>query len=233
MRLDKFLSITGTCTRTEAKRAVRAGAVTVNGKAATSADLSVEPEKDTVLFSGKKVIYRKYTYIMLNKPEGYVSATEDGNLPTVLELLPPEVRLRGLFPCGRLDRNTVGLMLITDNGALSHRLLAPRSHVAKTYRFASRFPVSEEEAEYLRQGVTLEDGYVTMPAQITLDEKRDSGLIVLNEGKYHQIKRMFEAIGNKITFLERIQFGCLSLDPSLARGEWRYLSGEEIRSIES
>lgn len=232
MRLDKFLSITGTCTRTEAKRAVRAGAVMVNGKAATSADLPVEPEKDTVLFSGKKVIYRKYTYIMLNKPEGYVSATEDGNLPTVLELLPPEVRLRGLFPCGRLDRNTVGLMLITDNGALSHRLLAPKSHVAKTYRFASRFPVSEEEAEYLRQGATLEDGYVTMPAQITLDESRSSGLIVLNEGKYHQIKRMFEAIGNKITFLERVRFGCLALDTSLARGEWRYLTDEEIRNIE-
>ena len=165
---------------------------------------------------------------MLNKPEGYVSATEDGREKTVLDLLTGDAVRPGLFPCGRLDKNTLGLMLITDDGELAHKLLAPKSHVSKTYRFRSKFPISLADAERFEGGVTLEDGYVTLPAKIELDEDATGGYITLTEGKYHQIKRMLEAIDNKITYLERITFGNLVLDKSLERGEWRYLTEEEI-----
>ena len=232
MRLDKFLVATGSCTRSEAKKIVRAGGVIVNGKAAKSSDMNVDETSDTVVFCGKTVVYRQFTYIMLNKPEGYVSATEDGREKTVLDLIPPEARTRGLFPCGRLDKNTLGLMLITDNGDLGHRLLAPKSHVSKVYRFKSKFPVSQTDAERFEAGLTLEDGYETKPAKIELEGEGDGGLITLVEGKYHQIKRMLEALDNKITYLERISFGPLTLDPDLERGQWRYLTEEEIRQLE-
>lgn len=232
MRLDKFLVATGTCTRSEAKKAVRAGGVTVNGIAAKSSDMAVDEYSDRIVFCGKAVVYRRYTYIMLNKPEGYVSATEDGREKTVLDLIPPEARARGLFPCGRLDKNTLGLMLLTDNGDLAHRLLAPKSHVAKVYRFKSKFPVSVTDAERFEAGLTLEDGYETKPAKIQLEGDGDEGLITLVEGKYHQIKRMLEALDNKITYLERLRFGPLTLDPDLERGQWRYLTAEEMEQLE-
>lgn len=231
MRLDKFLGMSGCCSRSEAKKAVRRGSVSVNGAVPKSADINIDPESDTVFFCGREVIYREFLYIMLNKPEGYVSATEDGRDLTVLELLPPDVRRAGLFPCGRLDKNTLGLMLITDDGALSHRLLAPKSHVSKTYRFKSKFPISSEDAKRFEGGVTLDDGYVTLPAKIELDSDGRGGYITLTEGKYHQIKRMLEALNNKITYLERISFGNLVLDEALERGQWRYLTDEEIAGL--
>ena len=231
MRLDKFLTSNGCCSRTEAKRAVRAGAVLVNGVAPRSSDIAIDPEIDRIVFQGKHIVYRKYVYIMLNKPEGYVSATEDGKDKTVLELLPPDALRPGLFPCGRLDKNTLGLMLITDDGDLAHKLLAPKSHVSKTYRFKSKFPMSRADAERFEGGVTLEDGYVTLPAKIELDNDSLGGYITLTEGKYHQIKRMLDALDNKITYLERITFGNLTLDGSLERGEWRYLTEEEISGL--
>ncbi len=233
MRLDKFLTSNGCCSRTEAKRAVRAGAVLVNGVVPKSSDVSVEPETDRIVFQGKHIVYRKYVYIMLNKPEGYVSATEDGRDKTVLDLLPQDALRPGLFPCGRLDKNTIGLMLITDDGDLAHKLLAPKSHVSKTYRFKSKFPMSYADAERFADGVTLEDGYVTLPAKIELDDDQMGGYITLTEGKYHQIKRMLEALDNKITYLERITFGNLVLDKNLERGEWRYLTNEEIVGLRS
>ncbi len=232
MRLDKFLGITGCCTRTEAKRIIRAGGVSVNGAVARSADAKLNPDEDEVIFCGQRVTYRKYTYIMLNKPEGVVSATEDGRDPTVLDLLPPEIPKANLFPCGRLDKYTLGLMLITDNGALAHRLLAPKSHVSKEYFFRSRDPVSAADAQRFEKGLTLEDGYETKPAKIDLGEDGREGIITLVEGKYHQIKRMLEALNNKIVYLERIRFGNLTLDPDLERGAWRYLTEEEIAELE-
>lgn len=232
MRLDKFLTVTGTCSRSEAKRAVRAGAVTVNGMTARTSDVSVKEDSDVIVFCGKTVKYRKYTYIMLNKPEGVVSATEDGRDKTVLDLLPDDVRTRGMFPCGRLDKNTLGLMLLTDNGELAHKLLAPKTHVKKVYRFRSKLPVSPEDAKRFEKGLTLEDGYETKPAEIVLEGDGDEGLITLVEGKYHQIKRMLEALDNKITYLERIRFGPLTLDPKLVRGEWRYLTESETAELE-
>ena len=233
MRLDKFLSITGTCSRTDAKRAIRAKGVSVNGNVAKTSDMQIDEERDEVAYLGRVIGYRKFNYIMLNKPEGVVSATEDGRERTVLDLLPNGVRNDRMFPCGRLDKNTLGLMLITDNGDLAHKLLAPKSHVDKKYRFKSRDEINPEDAMRFEGGLTLEDGYVTLPAKIELDDDRMGGIITLREGKYHQIKRMLEALDNKITYLERITFGPLTLDPTLERGEWRYLSEEEQNALES
>ena len=153
---------------------------------------------------------------------------KDGRDVTVLDLLPADVRTRGMFPCGRLDKNTLGLVLLTDDGELAHRLLAPKSHVKKLYRYSSKFPVSPEDAQRFEAGLVLEDGYETKPAEIRLDDDRLGGYITLVEGKYHQIKRMLEALDNKITYLERVEFGPLTLDPMLDRGEWRYLTEDEI-----
>ena len=233
MRLDKLLGMTGCATRSESKKIIRSGGVTVNGRVARSPDEKVDPQNDEVFFCGRAVVYRKYTYILMNKPEGVVSATEDGKDKTVIDLLPDDMRKNDLFPCGRLDKNTLGLMLITDNGELAHRLLAPKSHVEKKYYFKSKFPLTEEEAKKFENGLVLDDGYETKPAKIELRGDGNEGVITLVEGKYHQIKRMLDALGNKITYLERISFGPLKLDEKLKRGEWRYLNGDEISAIES
>ena len=231
MRIDKFLSVTGTATRTEAKKAVRAKAVTVNGVAAKSADAHIDPVNDEITYFGQRIVYREHIYIMMNKPDGVVSATEDGRDKTVIDLLPPNVRSDKLFPCGRLDKNTLGLMLITDNGELAHELLSPRSHVSKSYRFKAAEPLSESDVKLIESGVTLADGYVTMPAEIELSGDGDEGIITLKEGKYHQIKRTLGAINNRVTYLERITFGPLTLDESLERGEWRYLTEDEVEAL--
>ena len=231
MRLDKFLSVTGTLSRSDAKRAIRAGRVSVGGIAARSGELQLDPEKERVCLDGREIIYRRATYIMLNKPEGYVSATDDPRDKTVLELLPDELRRLNLFPCGRLDKYTLGLMLITDDGELSHRLLAPKSHVSKNYRFRAEKPVSESDRLLLESGVHIEGGYLTKTARVTLDDSSSGGIITICEGKYHQIKQMLEAVSNKITYLERVSFGPLTLDEQLARGEWRFLTEEEIESL--
>lgn len=232
MRIDKFLSNMGVATRSEASRAARAGMILVNGAPVKKADARIDPDADTVVYCGRRVEYRRYTYIMMNKPDGVVSATEDGRERTVIDLLPDELRRLGLFPCGRLDKHTLGLMLLTDDGELAHRLLSPKHHVEKKYRFECRSPLSEEDARELEEGATLEDGYVTKPSRIELSEGGLSGYITLTEGKYHQIKRMLESVDNKITYLERITFGPLTLDPSLDRGEWRYLDSGEIEKLE-
>lgn len=231
MRIDKFLSITGKATRTEAKKAVRAKAVAVNGVAISKSDIQIDPINDVITYFGEVVIYREHTYILMNKPDGVVSATEDGRDKTVIDLLPSDVRSDKLFPCGRLDKNTLGLMLITDDGNLAHELLSPRSHVEKSYFFKSAEPISNEDAERFEKGVTLADGYETLPAKIELCGKGDEGIITLKEGKYHQIKRMLGALNNKIIHLERISFGPLTLDENLARGEWRYLTESEIEAL--
>ena len=204
----------------------------VNGRAAKSADAEIDAEKDVITLDSKEIVYRRFTYIMLNKPEGYVSATNDTRDKTVLELLPDNLQKLDLFPCGRLDKYTLGLMLITDDGELAHRLLAPKSHVDKSYRFESERGVSEEERVAIERGVYIDGGYLTKPAILKLDgEGASSGTITLREGKYHQIKRMFEATQNKITYLERVTFGPLVLDTELSRGEWRFLSKEEEAAL--
>ena len=229
--MDKFLSVSAVATRTQAGKAARAGQITVNGIPVKKADVQIDPEKDRVTYCGTPVLYKQYHYVLLNKPDGYVSATEDGRDPTVLELLPPQYAAFGLFPCGRLDKHTLGLMLLTENGDVAHRLLSPRRHVSKRYAFRCKFPLTREECERFREGLVLEDGYETKPADIELNEDMRSGIITLVEGKYHQIKRMLEALHNQITYLERITFGPLSLPEDLARGEWRELTPEEEAAI--
>ncbi len=231
MRLDKFLTVTGTASRSEAAKAIRAGRVLVDGKVARAPSDTVDPDKNVIEYFGERVEYRKYTYIMLNKPEGYVSATEDGRDKTVLELLPEKLQKLNLFPCGRLDKYTVGLMLLTDNGVLGHKLLAPKSHVSKTYRFEAEKPLSAEDIAALEAGVHIAGGYLTKPCKVELTAEK-TGSITITEGKYHQIKQMLEAVDNKILTLERYTFGPLSLDETLARGEWRFLTEDEIKELE-
>ena len=230
MRLDKFIVEAGLATRTEVSKLCKAGAVCVNGVVVRRASGHIEPVTDKVTLHGKEVIWREFTYVMLNKPDGYVSATDDGRFPTVIELLPDELRRIGLFPCGRLDKNTLGLMLLTNNGPLAHKLLAPKNHVDKKYRFTVKFPISESDVAELESGVDI-GGYITAPCKVEMiDEK--NGYITLTEGKYHQIKLMAEAVHNQITYLERVTFGPISLDTTLERGEWRMLTPEEEKALE-
>lgn len=231
MRLDKFIVEAGLATRTEVARLCKAGAVCVNGVVVRRASGHIEPVTDKVTLHGKEVVWREFTYVMLNKPDGYVSATDDGKFPTVIELLPEELQRIGLFPCGRLDKNTLGLMLLTNNGPLAHKLLAPKNHVDKKYRFTVKFPISESDVAELQSGVDI-GGYITAPCIVEMiDEK--NGFITLTEGKYHQIKLMFAARCNKILTLHRQSFGGISLDPALKEGNWRYLSEEELSILKN
>lgn len=227
MRIDKFLSEMGICSRSECRKAAKSGNITVNGAAVKASDMHIDPDKVKITFFGQEVTYKKFTYIMLNKPEGYVSATEDLREKTVLSLLGEREQKLGLFPCGRLDKNTLGLLILTNDGELCHRLLAPKSHVAKVYFFRAERKVTEEDRLCLEAGVNL-DGEMTKPASVTLDSDGMSGKLTITEGKFHQVKRMLEAVCNKVTYLERIEFAGLPLDPGLDRGEWRELTpGEE------
>ena len=231
MRLDKYLVEAGVATRTEATKAARAGLICVNGKVERKTATHIDTTKDTVTYKGQTIIYREFTYIMLNKPEGYVSATDDDKCPTVLTLLPDELQRIGLFPCGRLDKNTLGLMLLTNNGPLSHKLLAPKSHVSKKYYFKAEDNVTEEDRIRLESGVDI-GGYMTAPCTVELINPKE-GYITLTEGKYHQIKLMLKAVCNKIEYLERVTFGTLMLDENLERGQWRYLTEEEQAELEA
>lgn len=232
MRLDKFLTVTGTATRSESAKAIKRGAVLVDGIPAKTPALQIDPESNVIVYEGVSVVYRRYTYIMMNKPEGLVSATEDSRDKTVLSLLPEKLARLGLFPCGRLDKNTTGLLLLTDNGSLAHRLLAPKSHVEKCYEFTAEHELSKEDVMALENGVYIAGGHLTKPARITLKDDEKSGTIIITEGKYHQIKLMLEAVNNRILTLGRLRFGSLTLDKDLARGEWRFLTDDEIKKLE-
>lgn len=231
MRIDKFLSEMGVATRSEARSAAARGGVLVDGVPQRDLSRHIDPERVSVSYLGRAVAYSRFTYVMLNKPEGYVSATEDSSLPVVTELLPEELRRRELFPVGRLDRDTTGLMILTNDGALAHSVLSPRHHVEKLYYFTAKEPMAEGVEDYFKDGVTLRDGYECKEAKIVLDEDRLGGYITLTEGKYHQIKRMVAAAGNRVTSLRRISFGGIELDPALGAGEWRMLTEEEERRL--
>ena len=233
MRIDKLISDMGLASRKEASLAAKRGGVTVDGEPVRDLSRHVDPEKSVISFLGRVVNFKKYVYVMLNKPSGYVSATDDKINPYVTELLSPELRKMELFPVGRLDKDTVGLMILTNNGQLAHRLLSPKRHVEKDYRFESLDALSDTVERDFEKGVSLADGYECKPSKIVLDEDRRRGVITLTEGKYHQIKRMIAASGSKVTYLERIRFAEIPLDQKLARGEWRYLTDEEISALEA
>ena len=230
MRLDKLISDSAALTRKEAAASIRAGQAAVNGTTVREPDCKVEPGTDSVVFRGAPIVWRRFVYAMLNKPAGYVSATDDRSLPYVLELFPPEYRKRGLFPVGRLDRDTTGLLVMTDDGQTAHRCLSPRRHVTKVYSFTCLSPLPPEAEKAFADGMTL-GGEVCLPAILSPDESRTAGTVTLTEGKYHQIKRMFERLGNKITTLKRESFAGIPLDPSLAPGEWRELTKEETETL--
>lgn len=231
MRIDKFISECKVASRKEAAAAARRGEVLVDGVPVRDLSAHINPEEQTVSFMGRNLAYEKFIYVMLNKPEGYVSATDDKSLPYVTELLPENLRRRELFPVGRLDRDTVGLMILTNNGKLAHTLLSPRRHVEKKYVFRATVPLPPSAEQIFLDGVTLADGYVCKSAELVLSEDRTGGEITLTEGKYHQIKRMIASLGSKVVSLERISFADIALDRELSRGEWRYLTENEINSL--
>ena len=232
MRLDKLLSEVGLCSRSECRKAAKAGQITVDGVVVKASDLHIDPDKNVITYMGETVNYKKFTYILLNKPDGYVSATDDVRERTVLTLLDERLQKLGLFPCGSLDKKTVGLLILTNDGELCHRLLSPKHHVSKVYFFRCERTVTDEDKARLEAGVTL-DNELTKPAKLTLCEDRMSGYLTLTEGKFHQVKRMLEAVCNKITYLERVEFAGIPLDPALARGEYRELTEAEEALLRS
>ena len=219
MRLDRFIaSQRGDLSRSVVKELCRKGRVTVNGAAAKRPDVQINENSDEICVGGEVIGYREHIYIMLNKPQGVVCATRDGLSQTVLELIPPELRRRGLFPAGRLDKDTEGFVLITDDGALAHRMLSPKSHVPKTYLVQTAYPVTDELVPVFAAGLTIDGGEVCLPAELTLTDDPFRCRLVIREGKYHQVKRMFEACGNRVTSLKRISIGRLALDENLPLG---------------
>lgn len=238
MRLDRMLSHIGAATRSEAKALARQGRIHVNGRPVRDTGTKIDPERDEVTVDGMLQAYREHVYLMLNKPPGVISATEDARERTVLDLLDDRMQARRPFPVGRLDKDTEGLLLLTTDGELAHRLLSPRRHVPKVYVARVEGEVTEADAGRFAQGVRLDDGYVTMPAELAIREvaSRDEGTfstveLTIREGKFHQVKRMFQAVGKRVVHLKRIRMGPLALDPSLAPGQWRELTADESEAL--
>ena len=229
MRLDKFLSTLGVASRKETAKAVRAGLVLVNHTIAASPDCKIDETQDVVSYCGREIVWQKFVYLLLNKPVGVLSATEDGKGATVLDLLPEEYRRMGVFPCGRLDKNTKGFLLLTNDGDLCHRLLSPKYHVEKTYLVKTKFPVSGEDLAALEAGLDL-GNFQTKPCRAeAIDEKLL--YLTLTEGKFHQVKRMLEAVHNQVVELTRVAFGGLTLPDDLAEGDFRPLTESERNTL--
>jgi 16S rRNA pseudouridine516 synthase len=229
-RLDKRLANTGRWSRREIRELIRAGRVCVDGRVVRSPEEKCA-STSTFQVDGMVVAGEALVYLMLHKPAGLVSSTEDPRQPTVFSLLPEHLRRAGLFPAGRLDKDTEGLLLLTNDGPLAHSLLSPRRHVDKTYFVRVDGVLDEGDAAAFEAGLTLADGYTCLPAGLELLEASDTAVITLREGKYHQIKRMLAQRGKPVIYLKRLTMGPLKLDPSLGPGEWRPLTGEEISAL--
>lgn len=234
MRVDKLLSNVGVASRAELKKYCKQGLISVNGKVINNPGVQVDSENDDVRFNGEKIVYREFVYIMLNKPDGYISATFDKYDPIVLDLIDQSYLVFEPFPVGRLDKDTEGLLVITNDGQLAHRVLSPKKHVPKTYYAKIQGKVTEEDILAFEKGVILDDGYETMPSQMKILKSDDMSEIELtiHEGKFHQVKRMFESVGKKVVYLKRLSMGKLKLDESLGLGEYRELTEEEVKLIE-
>lgn len=232
-RLDKVLGNMGVGTRKEVKAIIKVGMVHVNGSVVKNPDFKVNVDEDIIMCGGKRVQYREFIYLMLNKPQGMISSTDDPRDSTVIELLDDYYRNFRPFPVGRLDKDTEGLLLITNNGKLGHELLSPRKKVDKTYFAQIDGVLLEEHIDAFKAGIVLEDGYRTLPARL---EILSSGVIstaevTIQEGKYHQVKRMFGALGMRVVYLKRISMGPLALDGDLEPGDYRELAEEEINLL--
>ena len=236
MRLDKFLVENGLGSRSQVKEVLKKGLVLVNGRAEKSPKTHINETADEIVVSGQKLTYEKFVYYLLNKPKGYISATEDERHKTVLDLLDENARQKEVFPVGRLDIDTHGLLLLTNNGKLAHAMLSPKKHVEKIYRAQLVGLMNQSAVERFARGIELKD-FTCQPAQlkiVKLDEEKETSLveITLAEGKFHQVKRMVAACGKEVTDLQRLSMGPLQLDPELALGEWRRLTEEELKSLE-
>ena len=227
-RLDKTVAKQMNLSRSGARQLIRSGAVEINGKKVFAADEQLDINTDELKISGKIVTVRRYLYIMLNKPSGVLSAAKDPDCPTVIDLLPPELKRRGLFPAGRLDKDTTGLLIITDDGDFAHRLISPSHHVYKTYEATLESEISEEQLDILRRGAVLGDGTECLPARLKkISENPPTVRVQIREGKYHQVKRMFASAKNSVVALRRTAIGALKLDSSLEAGEARLLTDDE------
>lgn len=232
-RLDKLLAATGRWSRREVKQLVRQGQVLVNGVPAASAEEKYDPASAAFTVCGQPLTLRRYTYVLLHKPAGVLTATEDRRQPTVLELLPPELRRIDLAPAGRLDKDTEGLLLLTDDGKTAHDLLSPRRHVDKVYYARTTGRLTPEDCAAFAAGMTLGDGLQCLPAglEILSAGEESEALVTLREGKFHQVKRMLAARGAPVTYLRRVRMGNLPLDPALQPGEYRFLTPEERKIL--
>jgi len=226
MRLDKFLTACEVGTRSEVKNIIKKGQITIDGIICKNADYKFNEETCIVCFQGKELIYKAFQYFMLNKPQDVVSATQDNHDKTVLDLL-KDVRKKDLFPVGRLDKDTEGLLILTNDGALAYSLLSPKKHVDKTYFVGLHSPITEEDITKLEQGVDIGEEKLTLPAKVVVLDSLHIELTI-HEGKFHQVKRMMQAVSNEVTLLKRISFGSLSLDSSLDPGSYRELTETEV-----
>ena len=233
-RLDKIISNLGYGSRKEIKSIIKKGFVEVDGVVVKDNGLSIDPEKSVIKINGEEVFYRKYIYLMMNKPDGVISATFDNNEETVIDLLEIDHQAFNPFPVGRLDKDTVGLLLLTNDGELNHRLISPKWHVDKVYYARIDKEVTEDDVKAFKKGITLDDGYLCKEARLEILSAGEDGSeieVTIQEGKYHQVKRMFEAVGKKVTYLQRIEFGGLTLDDDLEEGEYRELTEEELQLL--
>ncbi|MBC2249777.1 pseudouridine synthase [Listeria cossartiae subsp. cayugensis] len=232
MRLDKLLSHTGFGSRKEVKPLLKSGAVVVNGTIQKDSKTQVNPDKDQITVHGTPVVYQEFVYFMLHKPQNVVSATEDNVSETVIDLLAQEDTLTDPFPVGRLDKDTEGLLIITNDGTLAHNLLSPKKHIDKTYYAKIDGDVTAEDVEAFAAGIELDDGYTCKPARLEIITPNEIK-VTIQEGKFHQVKRMFAARGKTVSYLKRISMGNLQLDESLALGEYRPLTEAELAILQN
>ncbi|NRT74922.1 pseudouridine synthase [Clostridium beijerinckii] len=235
-RLDKIISNLGYGSRKDVKSFAKKGIIEVDGLIVKDSAMLVDPEKSVIKINGEEVLYRKYIYLMMNKPDGVISATHDNRDETVIDLLNLEHQVFDPFPIGRLDKDTVGLLLLTNDGELNHRLISPKWHVDKVYYAKIDKSVDEKDIKAFKDGITLDDGYKCLEANLEILSSSNDGSeirLTIQEGKFHQVKRMFEAVGKKVTYLKREEFGGLLLDPDLEEGEYRELTDEELSLLKS
>jgi len=231
-RLDNFIASQTSLSRKQATELIKKGELLVNGEVVLSASDKVDPENDEIIFCGKKLCFKEHIYIMMNKPKGVLSASTDKKAKTVVDLVPEELRRDGLFPAGRLDKDTTGFILLTDDGEFAHRILSPKNHIYKTYIADLEKPISESEIDTLEKGITLSDGTFFKECKIkTLDESKKRIEIKICEGKFHQIKRMLAFVENQVIELKRVSLGNLTIDNVLKEGECRLISDEERKRI--
>lgn len=233
-RLDKILASQGTLSRRDVKDIIKKGRVTLNGKVIRDSAVKVDLNTDEVKIDGEKIMLKKHIYIMMNKPQGVISASDSEDDETVVDLVPQELFRKGLFPAGRLDKDTTGFVLITDDGDFAHKILSPKNHIFKTYLARLEHELSEDDIKELEKGITLQDGTTLKESKVQIVEYGESPLvkIMICEGKYHQVKRMFAATGNKVVALHREKMGELSLDESLKSGECREITPEELLKVQ-